>query len=273
MSMKTNYKQFRIMLFTVTILVLADSSGKCATLIGHWTFDEGTGNTAFDSSGNGLNGTITDAVYTSGRVDSNALYFNGVSASVEVPNSDLLDPNTIGISLWFKADYTQSGYLVDLLDKGHGGMSTPYFAGYAIQNMSGVYGNGTSFPGVSTDMNWTDNNWHHLAVNLGEDGMQLYVDAVLVDSQLGQGPLVQNDSNLYFGRHRNLDRYYKGVLDDIRIYEGALSESDVQTLFGSGSGHCTAPSWCDGADINKDGRVDFKDIAVLANYWLVGANP
>ena len=37
-----------------------------------------------------------------------------------------------------------------------------------------------------------------------------------------------------------------------------------------GSIPCMAPSWCGGADINKDGRVDFEDIAIIANHWLEG---
>ena len=45
-----------------------------------------------------------------------------------------------------------------------------------------------------------------------------------------QGPLLQNDSNLYFGRHRTLGRYFLGELDDIRLYDGALSQSQVNAL-------------------------------------------
>jgi hypothetical protein len=124
-----------------------------------------------------------------------------------------------------------------MLDKGHGNGSSPYYGGYAITHynsgmaLGGLYGNGSEFPSVAREENWADNNWHHLVVNLGEDGSQLYVDAVLVDSILGQGPLVQNDSDLYFGRHRVLGRYFSGSLDDIRIYDGALSETEVQALF------------------------------------------
>jgi len=237
--MKTNHQQLctaMAILTTIAMLTLAGSARADATLVGHWTFDEGAGDTAFDSSVNGLNGTITNAVYTSGRIGSNALYFNGSNASVEVPNSDLLVPQTIGISLWFKSDSLQDSF-ADMLDKGHGYGSNPYYAGYVIQydydgvSFDGAYGNGSGFYGVGTDNNWADNNWHHLVVNLGEDGCQLYIDTVLVDSTLGQGPLIQNDSNLYFGRHRFLGRYFRGWLDDIHIYDGALSESEVHELF------------------------------------------
>jgi hypothetical protein len=281
-KVKTNHRHIIVVLLVVTMLVLAESPGKGATLIGHWTFDEGTGNTAFDSSGNGLNGTITNAVYTNGRIGSNALYFNGVDANVEVPNNDILVPQTIGISLWFKSE---SIGFVDALDKGHGGGSSPYFAGYAIQfdysysgtGGAGVYGYGSGdasgFCTVNTNKYLGDNNWHHMVVNLGQEGCQIYVDAVLENSISSQGPLVQNDSNLYFGKHRTVGRYFNGWLDDVRLYNGALSESEVRDLFGSGSSPCTGPSWCDGADINKDGRVDFEDFAIVAIHWLEGVNP
>jgi len=63
------------------------------------------------------------------------------------------------------------------------------------------------------------------------DSLAVYVDTNLIDKVGGQGPLVQNDSNLYFGRHITLGRYFNGLLDDIRLYDGALSQDDVNALF------------------------------------------
>ena len=227
-----------------TILMLAaalfatlgvSSAAPGAMLIGHWGFEEGAGGTALDSSANGLNGAITNATYTGGKVGDYALDFNGSNAYVEVLNSPLLVPSTIGISMWFKARETQQTS-TDLLDKGHGAGSTPYHAGYVFQysentsEINTIYGTGSTFAYVGTGLGFKDDKWHHLAANLGQDAIEVYVDGDLVDSVPGQGPIIQNDSNLYFGRHRTLGRYFNGLLDEIRIYDGRLSQSDVDAL-------------------------------------------
>ena len=83
---------------------------------------------------------------------------------------------------------------------------------------------------MTTGVGYKDDVWHHLVANLGQDAVEVYVDGALVDSIPGEGPLVQNDSNLYFGRHRTLGRYFNGLLDEIRMYDGRLSQSDVDGL-------------------------------------------
>ena len=134
-------KRFDMTLVLVGALLAAPGVGSAAPaapLIGHWGFEEGGGGTALDSSGNGLNGAIANATYTAGKVGDYALDFNGSNAYVEIPNNVLLVPNTIGISMWFKARESQQTN-ADLLDKGHGSGSTPYHAGYVFQ-----YGGNTS---------------------------------------------------------------------------------------------------------------------------------
>ena len=213
----------------------ASSTAPGAVLIGHWGFEEGAGGTALDSSPNALNGAITNATYTAGKVGNYALDFNGSNAYVEVPNNALLVPNTIGISMWFKARESQVTN-ADLLDKGHGSGSAPYHAGYVFQyagstsEIGVIYGTGIPFAFAETGEGYRDDTWHHLAANLGQDAVEVYVDGDLVESGPGFGPIVQNDSNLYFGRHRTLGRYFNGLLDEIRIYDGPLSQDDVDDL-------------------------------------------
>jgi len=223
--------------FVAIVIAVAGvtSTARGAVLIGHWGFEEGSGLTAFDSTANNLDGEITNATYTPGRVGAYALDFNGSNAFVTVPNNALLVPNTIGISLWFKARNAQQAD-ADLIDKGHGHGSTPYYAGYVFQyaaNSSSIgtfYGNGSDFYGLGTGTGYKDDVWHHLAVNLGQEAIELYVDGNLIDSVAGQGPLVQNDSALYFGRHRTLGRFFNGLLDDIHLYDGRLTQDDVDAL-------------------------------------------
>src|SRR5262249_25886256 len=76
-----------------TLTVTSSGSGP----IGYWAFDEGSGNTATDTSGNGRNGTITSPTWISGAVNS-ALSFNGTTSSVVTPAIPL--GNAFSISAW-----------------------------------------------------------------------------------------------------------------------------------------------------------------------------
>jgi hypothetical protein len=210
------------------------------TLIGQWDFEEGSGTTAYDSSVNMLNGAIYNASYTEGIRGNYALDFNGSSSYVEIPYSPLLNPDSISISLWFKPDSYQQGN-ADILDKGHGYGTTPYLGGYVFQyggggsNINAIYGGGTSFYAVGAAGNYKDNAWHHIVANLGTDEMAMYMDGQLLQKIPGQGPILDNDSPLYIGRHRYLGRYFNGLVDDIQIYDAALSQQNVTMLYKAGA--------------------------------------
>ena len=231
---------FKNMLVFILLLIFL-SNLHASTLIGYWGFEEGSGSTAFNSSSNaGLDGNIYNGTYTTGVVGNYALSFNGSNTYVEIANSSLLVPQTIGISLWFNPGSSQV-YAADILDKGHGHGSNPYYGGYVLQygdtsstNFAALYGNGSTFCGVSSGNGYQDNTWHHLVANLGQDEISIYLDGVLISKIAGQGALVQNDANLYFGRHRFLGRYFNGLLDEIRLYDGALSQEEVNILYAKG---------------------------------------
>lgn len=95
-------------------VVLATGNAALALppLIGQWNFEEGSGNTGADSNDNGLNGTINNASDIPGRIGSYALSFSGSDSYVQVPNSALLNPGSIGISAWFKPATVDQGYVV-----------------------------------------------------------------------------------------------------------------------------------------------------------------
>ncbi|MCP4402410.1 MAG: hypothetical protein GY801_34525, partial [bacterium] len=161
-----------VVFVSIVIAVTATASTtQGATLIGHWGFEEGTGSTALDSTANNLDGAISNATYTAGKVGQYALDFNGSNAFVEIQNSALLVPNTIGIAMWFKAGTSQVTS-ADLLDKGHGLGSTPYYAGYVFQyegsssSIGTIYGTGSDFAQASTGLGYKDDVWHHIVANL-----------------------------------------------------------------------------------------------------------
>lgn len=241
--MKNN--KMKLLLTGLFMIVITSTEAFGSNLIGHWDFEEGSGETAIDSSGNALTGNIINAVYTVGNVGNYALDFNGADSFVQVGLSPLLNPDSVGISLWFKPSRGQynSQNQGALLDKGHGYGSNPYFGGYSLQYLAEIaggnstvidlYGNGSDFPRIESGPGYNDDQWHHVVANLGAAEMALYMDGQLIAKTSGQGAIVDNDSPLFFGRHRAVGRYFEGAIDDIRIYDGALSQLDVTQLYQS----------------------------------------
>ncbi|MCF6150567.1 MAG: hypothetical protein E3K37_18210 [Candidatus Kuenenia sp.] len=201
-------------------------------LVGHWTFDDGT---ATDNSGNGNDGTINGANQTTGIIG-NALSFDGIDDHVTVDDSASWDfaGKNITVSVWFNVGVTDNEQI--LLEHFTGG--TPGAGWYFhVDN----YPNKISFIHRSTSggddnidlMNATDlrdNQWHHAVVTMDGTMAKLFIDGTEVDSD-AYGPLEDHDQLLYIGSMNNTSRWINGSIDEIRIYDQALSEADVMELY------------------------------------------
>jgi hypothetical protein len=110
--------------------------------------------------------------------------------------------------------------------------------------------------------------WHHVAVTIDADGdtVTLYQDGLAV-AQNTEATLSPSDlgptANNWLGRSQYVaDAYYLGMIDDFRIFDRALSGSEVAWLAGN-----TSP-FSELFDLNADGAVDLSDIAELGETWL-----
>lgn len=214
---------------SLTALALFSPAHAALSLVGQWTFNEGSGTTAFDTSGNNLNGQVVNGTYVPGYIGT-AIQYNGTSSYVEVTNNALLNGATISISLWFKANSPTATY-ADLLDKGH---YTPG-VGYVIQQdgtgVYAAYGDGGGF-NVSTTYSIPDNQWHFLAATLGAGGSSYWIDGNLLWNQASTPSISPTANNLYFGRHAFFaDRYFSGTIDQARIFSGSFTQQDVNALY------------------------------------------
>ena len=209
-------------------------------LKGCWHLDEGSGTTAYDSSGNGNNGTIYGATWASGKFGQ-ALSFDGVDDYVGLPYN-FGKPNTITIELWFKT--TQASW--DVLFGQTGAIDPPnspsdFVPVFAIKDtgvLRAELWNG-SVGEISTTFSVRDGNWHH-AVMVGDVNVQsLYVDGQLVGSRsgtidqswwyrswIGTGWDITNR-----GFPSNAWHYFNGLIDEVRIYNRALSAQEISDLY------------------------------------------
>ena len=72
--------------------------------------------------------------------------------------------------------------------------------------------------------------WQHLAGVYDGANVLIYVDGVLVGSEPQTGTILSNTEPLLVGRRAlNDERYFKGLIDEVRVYDGALSQSEIQS--------------------------------------------
>ena len=205
-------------------------------LVGNWTFNgpdiDWSTNTAYDRSGQGNNGTIYGAKQAIGKVGQ-ALEFDGVNDYVEVLDDNSLDiTDAITIETWVKVNPGSSA-LQALVEKG--GWEAGEYGLYAAASWSPLNGEATfqlyDLPDdcddalVGTDIR--DGIWHHLVGVWDGSTIYLYLDGELDNSISCSGTLTTNNKNLYFGSRLGNQRYFNGLIDEVRIYNRALSAEEI----------------------------------------------
>jgi hypothetical protein len=236
-----------------------------ASLVGHWPFNEGSGQTAGDVSGNSNNATLGNTAGADSFdpswacVDSSyALDFDGVDDYLAITDPggawDLgdggLDVGTgdFSIAAWVIFDSVGADGFPSIMFKG-GGSSTN--AGYWYGHETSVDGlrlavsDGTnrfianSNPALGLD----DTNWHHVTVvfdrEAGTDTAYFYLDGTPVGSEasaLIAGNSATGTNDVGIGASATGTRPWKGSIDDPRIYDYALSAGEITALAASAPG-------------------------------------
>lgn len=216
----------------IAILILPCASAN-AGLIAYWT---GNGN-ALDASGNGHHGTLMNGAGYGTGVVGQAFQFDGVNDYVEVPGATSLEPNTISVAMWVNA--TSTGNIQLLADTSHGPGTNNN--GWALQiqannRASFAYGNGSTFPEVGSSSIVADGTFHHVVGTLDGSDLRMYVDGVFESSVAytgTPGDSTANGGNIRLGNHYLFSRPVNGLIDEVRIYDHALSLSEVQALAGA----------------------------------------
>jgi len=211
----------------VSILVLAANASAGPGPVGWWKFDQGTGSTAYDSSGNNFHGTINDTVsWIPGYIGPYALDF--LSGYVSIPDKALLRPNRLTVSVWVNLPGPQATY-ARLLVKGNDNSET-----YNLQ--LGGYGlNFIMSDGGSVALAnplWPD-EWIHLGAVYDGNAMSLYVNGELDNSTTTGAftPLQSGGPLAIAARAPDYDRRMMGSLDDVRIYDYGMTEAQIQELY------------------------------------------
>jgi hypothetical protein len=209
-------------------------------LVGYWKFDEGAGTTAADFSGNGNTGTITGATWASGKFV-NALSFDDDSEQIEVPHKSALSlsaPNATLVAWIYPTVFEGSQAVVV---KGRSGSSFNY--GLLIKDAGQIVGRYSSCDVVTTAAPVVLNQWQNIAIQYKSDGsIDFYYNGKLLENKAGSCSNMTSASfNLTIGNtaNRATDGFH-GSIDDVRVYNRALTVGEVQALYNTGAARISA---------------------------------
>ena len=206
-----------------------------ANLVAGYAFDEGSGTTAADASGNGLNGTLSAATWTTAGRFGGALSFNGTSALVTVADHALLDLTTgMTLQAWVYPT-ALSAYRTVILKERPGDLAYALYAHDGAPRPSAWITAGTPATATGTAA-LPLNTWTHLATTYDGAVLRLYVNGVQVGSQAHSGSLFVSGSPLRIGGNTIWGEYFQGRLDEVRIYSRALSAAEIQSSMNAAIG-------------------------------------
>jgi hypothetical protein len=200
--------------------------GNFSSLVMWLTFDEGSGNIAYDYSGNENNGTLYNGTTVCGGIDTcplwvdgkfgKAVSFDGTDDWIEVLNSDLLNPSLITVSLWVNASTFGNSIL---LSKNYSSYQLSIDSnGYVQFYINESYIN-SSFPlSIST--------WQNIVGRFNGSNIEIFINAINAGSKLYSLSIPSNSLNLSIAAWQ-LTSFFNGTIDDVRIYNKALTNEEI----------------------------------------------
>lgn len=231
-------KKYTIFLLFVSLVLSSNAQVVMDGLVGFYPLNGDVN----DYSGNDNHGVNMGATAAPDRFNNaqGAYYFDGAGAFIQVAADSANEPDSfVSVSLWVKAeDFTvrqtplckrlfhnanpYNSYVVTSTDVG---ASQKWSFGVS----SGTNGSGSG----ATDPNAMTTTWTHIAGTYDGANVKLYINGALVQTTAKTGLLGYTDSTLRIGLGipGSSLQYFKGWIDDVRIYGRAITSTEVSTLY------------------------------------------
>lgn len=224
-------------------------------LVGHWTFDgkNMTNATATDISGNGNHGTLTNMTTrssaTPGKIGQ-GLKLDGVNDYVDLGTGTLGIPagaTSISVSTWVKLNAFGAGGTYPVI-VGKSSALSPY-GGWQLNtnqdsgtkfdfaaNISGAWS--SVIINGSGSQNYLPGKWYHVVGVYNGTIFTVYVNGVVDGTASVSGTIQYQDSasGLHIGKNPAYPHFINGIVDDVRVYNKALTLKEVQALYKAGGG-------------------------------------
>ncbi|HKQ65248.1 MAG TPA: LamG-like jellyroll fold domain-containing protein, partial [Methylomirabilota bacterium] len=226
------------------ILTATDSSGLTDTrrvflpmppvgtpdVVAAYSLNEGQGIVASDSSGNGNTGNIGGATWTSQSVFGTALAFDGVSGFVTVPSNSTLNLSGTGtLEAWVRLN--SLGRWHGVIAKG--GANNDQAHNYALEITDAnrarcIVGNGLTSQLLDSTTTMPASLFRHLACVWNGSTLSLFINGVLNTSTTLTVSPAGNVAPLFIGQFGGNSDRLSGIIDEVRIYNRALSPAEIQ---------------------------------------------
>jgi hypothetical protein len=230
---------------------------------------------ATDSSGNGRNGTLVgNPVWIDGRIGPNSLSSDGDGDAIKCGNyNPSEDTNELTVALWSYWDGLNGNYQT-LVAKRDSWDSNDIMWQFGPQTAwEGSVGQ-LEISQPDSTVNWgviiPEGEWAHLAVTADGNDATLYING----ENMGTFPFTfgtDTDANMVISASEpNGSESFNGNIDDVRIYNYALSQAEVAYLAVEGASTCVVPMPPESEvfDLYDDNKINLKDFAQIAECWL-----
>lgn len=217
----------------------------CTAPVLELDFDEKTGTTAYDKSGNGNDGTLTGGPsWVRGKYGS-ALDFRGQDSAadqIKISDATLFDVSDYTYSVWINPD-DMSGWNCIMTDEGIDMYLGVYNNHYAIWGRCG----GISDLGADTSP-----GWHFISWVVNGSNYYLYEDGILVATNTGVCSAGTNNSEINIGSRADRTYGFNGIIDDVKVYNYARTPAQIAWEYNRGK---PMAEWRMDEDVSGDAQT------------------
>jgi hypothetical protein len=203
-------------------------------LVAWWKLDDGSGNTAVDSSGNGLAGSVVGNPNWTAGIVGGALKFDGDGDYVDIGKDPKFNiTNQITVAAWIKVDAFDKEWQT-IISKGDSSwrLQRNWDKGTLEFGSTGLVVPGNRWGGIYGKVNVNDGQWHHAAGTYDGSKLNLYVDGSLDVSADVKGAINVNDQPVLIGENAEKPkRFWNGLIDDVRVYNYGLNAEEIAEIF------------------------------------------
>jgi hypothetical protein len=193
-----------------------------------YSFNEASGTSVFDNSGNGNAGVVAGAAWNSAGKFGSALAFNGISNWVTINDAAKLDLTTgMTLEAWVKPTALADWRTV-LMKESSNGLAYALYASDSSSHPSGWIRRSSDVSAIAASA-LPLNTWSHLAATYDGVSLRLFLNGTQVATRAVSGAVSVSASPLRIGGNSVWSEYFAGLIDEVRIYNRALAAAEIQT--------------------------------------------
>lgn len=211
-----------------TVIAVFEKDDIASGLVAYYPFNAD----AADASGNGNDGTVNGAALAPDRFgNANRAYlFDGTSNYINCGDSTLLDLSTFSLSYWVKSDHVPGTADISLiLSKGENYSSAWDHTTTPKPGIS--FYDGTYWHNSISTSSYAANTWYHVVATYNKRNLTVYVNGVSNNTVFASEVPVTNTDPFCIGAANVSSDFFKGSIDDVRIYNRALAPSEITKLY------------------------------------------